>query len=167
MRGVLQGRGSIPGDQFASCRLKTPHHHFAHAFKQFVAESEIFVAMLPQHYAGKTNGGACLSCSRIKLPEVGREKPRPSQRFTSRDSIDNDRFPIARFSLEHNGSSLNQIKPVCWLTCSKDDLARIELRRHRAKSQELEVMRTHPLEEGMSSQSPFNIWIANRERFAP
>ena len=131
--------------QFGSRRLKTPDHHFADALKQFVAESKIFVAMLPQHDARKTNGGAGLSCSRIKLPEVGREKPRPSQRFASRDSIDNDRFPISRFSLEHNGSSLDQIEPVGRITFAKDDLARLELGRHCGKSQELKMMWTHPL----------------------
>ena len=77
------------------------------------------------------------------------------------------RLPIARFSLEHNGSSLDQIKPICRIAFEKDDLARIELRRHRAKSQKLKMMWTHSLEEGMSSQSPFNIWIADESAVRP
>src|SRR6202140_3835390 len=118
------------GDQFASRRLKTPHHHFADALKQFVAESKIFVAMLPQHDARKTNGFARLRGSRIKLPKVGREKPRPSQRFAGRDGIDDYRFPFGGLSLQQNGSRLNQIKPVGWITFAKDDLTRLEFRRH-------------------------------------
>ena len=76
------------------------------------------------------------------------------------------RFPTARFSFEHDFSSLNQIKPVGRITFEKDDLARVELRRHCAKREQLKMMSTHSLEEGVSSQSPFNIRIADRERFA-
>jgi hypothetical protein len=97
----------FPRDQFASCGLETPHYYFGCAFKKFVAKGEVIVPMLPQHYPRKTNCSACLRGARIKMPEIRRDEPGPSQRFTSRNSIDNDRLPITRFSLEHNASSLD------------------------------------------------------------
>jgi hypothetical protein len=71
---------------------------------------KIFFAVLPKHYAGKTNGGAGLGCSRIKLPEVRREKPGPPQWFTGGDGIDNDRLPIAsRRSISGSGPLISQM----------------------------------------------------------
>jgi hypothetical protein len=40
--------------------LQTAHHHFTHSFEKLVAEKKIFIAMLPQHNAGQTQGATRL-----------------------------------------------------------------------------------------------------------
>src|SRR5437764_10878202 len=134
---------------------------------QFVTKGQVIVAMLPQHYPGKANGSAWIDRSRIKRPDVRRKKPRPSERFASRHGIDNDGFPIARLFLKGHTSRLNQIKSVGRLAFAKDDLAPVEFGRHRAKSQQLDVMPAHALEEWMRRQPLFDVRITNRMRLTP
>ncbi|MEY2483333.1 MAG: hypothetical protein QOK24_1861 [Verrucomicrobiota bacterium] len=134
---------------------------------QFVAQSKIVISMLPQEQAGKTKGGAGLGSPRIKGPKVGRKKPGPTQRFSGRDRIDHDSFPIIRFCFQDDGAGFDEIKATSRFAFAQNDLAGVELSRHCAKNQKLEMMWTHALEERVSRQPLFQVGVTNAMRFAP
>ena len=119
---------------------------------QFVAQRKIVVAMLPQEQAGKAKSAARLSGSGIMGPKVGWEKPGPTERFSSRDRIDQDRFSILRFPFQNDGSGLDKIKTAGRFAFAQNELAALKLSRRYTKSQKLDMVWTHSLKKGMCCQ---------------
>ena len=101
-------------DELGSRCVETADHDFAQSLVQLVAEGEIVIPVLPQKQAGETNCGAMLGGPRSKRPEIGREKPRPTQRLPGRDRVDDNGFAIVAFSFQNNGAGFNQIKAAGW-----------------------------------------------------
>src|SRR5437762_919371 len=139
-------------DQFGSRCVETANHDFAQSLVQLVAEGQIVVPMLPQKQARQTNRRATLGGPRIKRPEIRREKPRPTERFTGRDRVDDNGFAIVAFSFQNYRAGFNEIKPAGCFPLAQNNLACIEFSRRRTERQELEMMSSHSLEKRMGRQ---------------
>ncbi|MEY2504596.1 MAG: hypothetical protein QOG27_876 [Verrucomicrobiota bacterium] len=154
------GRQLLEQDKFVPRRLETADHYFAGPLMQFVAQGKIVVAMLPQEQAGKAKSGARLGSPGIMGPEIGREKPGPTKRFSTRNRIDCDRFSARSFPFQDDRSGFDEIKAAGWFAFAQNELAGVKLSRRYTKSQKLDVTGTHSLQKGMGREALLDTGIA-------
>ena len=92
-----------------------------------MAKSEIFLAGLVQNCAVEKKSSGWLDCARIIMPEIRREEPRPSERFSSRHEIGRDRTVLENRSFNRNRTVFNQIEAVGRLAGAENDFVFLEL----------------------------------------
>jgi hypothetical protein len=93
------------------------------------------------------------------MPEIGREKPRPSERFSSGDGIGRDRTVLEDRSFNRDRAAFNQIETVGWLTSTENNFVFLELFDRGGSSQNFDMMRAHSSQEWMSRQTGFKVNI--------
>src|ERR1700675_6855 len=113
--------------------------------------------MLSKQHSGKTKRCRWFRCSRIKMPKIRREKPRPSQSLPSRNDIRRNRPTIENRALKSDGSTLDQVKSVRWFPCFEYHLVLCETRWHSRLCQNSDVIHRNSLQERVSSDALLEI----------
>ena len=103
--------------------------------------------MLSKQHSGKTKRCRWFRCSRIKMPKIRREKPRPSQRLPSGNGIRRNRPTIENRALKSDGSTFDQVKSVRWFPCFEYHLVLFETRWHSRLCQNSDVIHRNSLQE--------------------
>lgn len=147
LKSVLSRRGF---QQELGGRLYPMRHHFSHSLHQFVAQVMIPLTAFAQTRSVEENRLCRLQCSRSEMLVVRRQDPRPTEFSSWSDCLNQDRFAVLAFEFHSYFAAFNQVKAVRWIALPKDELASREFHLHRAVGQQLEMLLTHPLEEGLS-----------------
>ena len=100
-----------------------------------------------------------LDDARVIMPEIGREEPRPSERFSGGHGISRDRTVLENRSLNRDRAAFNQIETVGWLTGAENNFVFLELFDRGGSSQNFDMMRAHSCQEWMSRQTGFKLNI--------
>jgi hypothetical protein len=145
--------------QFGTGSLKTPDHHLAHSLEKFMAETQIFVAVLLKHCLVEKQGGGWLGCSRGIMPKVWRKEPRPPERIAGGNGIGRNRTMLENPSLKRNSSAFNQVKAICRFARAENDVASSELHERCAIGQKFDVMLAHSGEEWMRGDAHLDILV--------
>src|SRR5687767_1747399 len=119
-------------EHFGARRLQTPGHDRAHALDQLVAEGVIPFAILAQDRAMKKDRLRRHDRPGAEMPDMGREHPRPTQQISGADGLDDDRWAEAHAGFENDAATLDQMKMLRAFAFPQDDLALVEMGRHRA-----------------------------------
>ncbi len=124
-----------------------------------MAKGEIFVAGLMQNCAVEKKSSGWLDCARIIMPEIRREEPRPSERFSGGHGISRDRTVLENRSFNRDRAPFNQIETVGWLTGAENNFVFLELFDRGGSSQNFDMMRAHSSQEWMSRQTKLKLNI--------
>ena len=124
-----------------------------------MAKGEIFVAGLVQNCAVEKKSSGWRNCARIVMPEIGREEPRPSERFSGGHGISRDRTVLENRSFNRDRAAFNQIETVGWLAGAENNFVFLELFDRGGSSQNFDMMRAHSSQEWMSRQTGFKLNI--------
>ena len=104
----------------------------------------------------KRNGG--LLCSRIEMPKIWWEKPRPSERISGRECVDDNRRLVEHLAFNHDGSAFNEVKTIRQFSCPEDYFTSGKMRRQRVGCHHADLVRIHTLEKRMSSKTCLETW---------
>ena len=163
----IGGRAAIPStvrDQFFPGRLKTADHHFAQAFCAVRAQGKIVVRCCrnkrPEHKR------ACsVRWHAHQGPEVGREKPGPTERFPAEIVSMDDRFPSSFFP-SRTTPRFQSGKSRWRFAFGQDDLAGPRIQSALRREREARSDADSSLPERVSRQLLFDVGVTNGMRFA-
>src|SRR5271157_5495368 len=116
-----------------------------------IAEVVVLIALGAKALAVKCQRMRRLLRPGVKMPAIRSKQPRPSQYFTSTDSLHRREATVRDHELHRHQTFANEVKVVGGIALMEDDLPCLEAHVHGTSGDQLDVAILHAMKERMLS----------------